>query len=274
MKMSRYTIHIILALVLGTILFYIFMPYFTESFSSTRAEIEIAESNNKLIQRELEKQRAQKEREQNISYLLGDFDPASHERFVLIPREYRLMDTDMYLRVEAYEAYLKMREAAAAEGVSLLIASATRNFDYQKGIWERKWNAGTDLAGEERFRRILEYSAAPGTSRHHWGTEIDINDANPEYFDSPKGVIEYQWLEQNAHRFGFCQTYTEKNLSRITGYEEEKWHWSYLPLSRGFTRDYRKHVTADDIKGFLGDEYAEDQNLIGKYVLGIDPECI
>lgn len=234
---------------------------------------------NELI---LEQKRIQKEAEKKI-YLTGRFDPAQREDFVLIPSKYTTNQSKMYLRKETLDAFLKMREAADKDEIELKIASATRNFDYQKNIWNNKWNGITLVDGKnlaesvpneiERFKKILEYSAVSGASRHHWGTDIDINDANVSYFENEKGEKEYQWLAKNAYQFGFCQPYNLKGANRPNGYNEEKWHWSYLPLARNFMQEYKNLITNKDIKGFDGDQYVSSLNLTNNYVLSINPEC-
>ena len=231
----------------------------------------------------LEQERAQKEAEEKI-YLLGKFDPALREDFRLVGEEFNIGEHKMYLRKEALVAFLNMAEAAAKDSVELKITSATRNFDYQRNLWNNKWTGVTlveskDLSksiplGLERFKKILEYSAAPGTSRHHWGTEIDINSITPKFFETEKGEMVYEWLQANAPRFGFCQTYNLKGSARGTGYNEEKWHWSYLPLSQTFTQEYKNLIKDTDISGFNGDEYVPSLNLINDYVLAVNPDCI
>jgi LAS superfamily LD-carboxypeptidase LdcB len=226
---------------------------------------------------------AQKKAEQKI-YLMGKFDPSTRENFVSVPEAYNVGGYKMYLRKETLDAFSKMREVAKKDGINLAIASATRNFIYQKNLWNNKWSGftlvdGKDLSksipdGAERFKKILEYSAAPSTSRHHWGSDIDINAATPEYFKTPKGALVYEWLNKNAPLFGFCQPYNAKGPDRPTGYNEEKWHWSYLPISRTLTRDYPDLIDEKDINGFLGEEYVSKLNLINDYVLGINPECL
>ena len=207
------------------------------------------------------------------AYLMGKFDPSAREDFTPVPEAYNVGGYKMYLRIEALDAFSKMREAALLDKIDLKIASAARNFDYQKNLWNNKWNALT-IDGVDRFKKILEYSAVPGTSRHHWGTDIDINAATPEYFRTQKGASVYEWLNKNAPLFGFCQPYNAKGPGRPTGYNEEKWHWSYAPLSRAFTQDYGDLVSEGDINGFLGEEYVPGQDLINEYVLGINPECL
>lgn len=212
------------------------------------------------------------------NYLLGKFDPATHSQFS------RLGDNDArgsakggYLRKEAYEAFIKMSDAARKEGVELIIISATRNFESQKRIWENKWEGRTLVEGKnlttvndpkERARLILLYSSMPSTSRHHWGTDMDLNSLENSFFESGQGLRIYQWLTTHAAEYGFCQPYTSKANGR-TGYEEEKWHWSYLPLSGDFLTEYKKKVTYKDIKGFAGSDIAPSIDVIKNYVLGV-----
>jgi D-alanyl-D-alanine carboxypeptidase len=210
------------------------------------------------------------------NYLLGKFDPAQMSNFVLIPKQYTTDGKIKYLRQETWKAFIEMATAATQDGVTLKIASGTRNFDYQKNLWDGKWEAleKTTSDSEKIFEEILEYSAVPGTSRHHWGTDVDINDADVPYFTTPKGEKVYNWLVKNAASFGFCQTYDLKGATRPTGYNEEKWHWSYVPLSKNFTEEYKNLITPADISGFEGDQYVKDFDLINDYVLDINPECL
>ena len=209
------------------------------------------------------------------NYLLGKFDPATHLQFSKLSDDHaRGSAKGGYLRKETYEAFVKMSDAAKKEGVALTIISATRNFDSQKRIWENKWEGRTLVEGrnlttvkdpKERARLILLYSSMPSTSRHHWGTDMDLNSLENSYFESGEGLKIYQWLTAHASEFGFCQPYTSKDEGR-TGYEEEKWHWSYLPLSGIFLDDYNKKVTYKDIKGFTGSDVAPSIDVIKNYV--------
>jgi LAS superfamily LD-carboxypeptidase LdcB len=172
------------------------------------------------------------------------------------------------------------------------VISALRTFSLQKRIWENKWKGVTPvntdtgeflpktqkaktlvkLTDEERAKRILEVTAMPSTSRHHWGTDIDLNNVNPSYWQTPKGEKEYGWLTKNASKFGFCQVYSSH---RSSGHDEEKWHWSYLPLSRNLTDLFIKQVTNNIVAKsiFLGAGTAETLDPLGKYVAAIDPTC-
>ena len=278
--MSKINLKFILAFFF---LIFISLPIFTSSLLDFEQEKINEENYQKFLQNELAQKEAEKKAEKKI-YLMGKFDPSSRKDFILIPTTYTTNQSKMYLRKETLDAFLKMRDAANLDRIDLKIASATRNFVYQKNIWNNKWIGVTLIDGKnlsksipnslERFKKILEYSAVPGTSRHHFGTDIDINNANPEYFESKLGEETYEWLVKNASVFGFCQPYNQKDSNRPTGYNEEKWHWSYSPLAKTFTEEYKNLIKEEDIKGFLGDENVAGQDLINNYVLGINPDCL
>lgn len=211
-------------------------------------------------------------------YLLGRFEPACDERFVAIDSSYWKGHAGVYyLRKEAYQAFQQMEQKAKEDGVDLFIVSAARNFDQQKEIWENKWSGktlvnGKDLSKEEdlslRTKTILLYSSMPGASRHHWGTDMDLNNLENEYFEKGEGLKVYEWLCEHAPSFGFCQPYTSKENGR-KGYEEEKWHWSYLPLSSDLLKDYKETISYTDISNFEGSEMAELLCIIDDYVEGV-----
>lgn len=198
--------------------------------------------------------------------LMGKFNPSNHDDFISVPQRYA--SKSMYLRKETLEAFKRMSKAAAEDGVDLIIVSGTRNRSRQLEIWNEKWNRfrGSDV---ERAEEILLYSSMPGTSRHHWGTDIDINSVDPDYFKSGRGAKEYDWLSEHAIRFGFFQPYTAKDEKRKEGYREEKWHWSYYPVSNQLLKAYKRMISYDDIKGFPGSGVAEDIRVLDRFVMGI-----
>ncbi|MFN7115682.1 MAG: M15 family metallopeptidase [Saprospiraceae bacterium] len=219
----------------------------------------------------------------NVAYLMGKFDPAKHPAFVKMAPPFA-DNNERYLRKDAYEAFQQMHAAAAKDGVKLTIISATRNFEAQKGIWEAKWTGArlvddqdiskTIADPRQRALKILEYSSMPGSSRHHWGTDIDLNDLNDAHFQSGEGKKVYQWLRAHAHEYGFCQPYSPKGLDRPDGYNEEKWHWSYMPVSKKLTALASQKLKDEMIDGFKGAETAKSIGIVEKYVLGINQECL
>lgn len=219
----------------------------------------------------------------DVQFIMGHFDPAKHPDFVLVDAKYADRQ-GLYLHKETYDAFLKMYEAAKGDGIKLVIRSATRNFNYQKGIWEGKWNGHRKIEKnkdaskaypdpEVRALKILEYSSMPGTSRHHWGTDFDLNAFTNEYFEKGEGLKIYEWLRQNASTYGFCQPYSPKGSERPHGYSEEKWHWSYLPLAQPLTTLARNELRDDMIQGFDGAEIAKKIGIVEKYILGINIDC-
>ncbi len=218
----------------------------------------------------------------STEYLLGKFNPKTDTSFLAIPLTYCSHEA-MYLRKEALHAFIEMADAAKKDGISIKIISATRTFNDQKMVWEAKWNGsrlvnGLNLAQTihdptERAKKILHYSSMPGTSRHHWGTDIDINNLEPAYYNTPYGKKVYAWMKTNAAHFGFCNPYSIKNEYRPNGYEEEKWHWSYMPLSSELLIDYLHEIKPELILGFAGAETALKVNIIAFYVQGINPDC-
>lgn len=219
-------------------------------------------------------------------YLSGRFSPARHQLFVRcrsvgIPTDGRTH----YLRKETAAAFKKLYDAFQKEhpDISLYITSATRNFHYQKAIWQGKFTGKRLVNGKrlpeshpdtyQRTLKILEYSAMPGTSRHHWGTDLDINKLVNSYYETGEGKKIYAWMKDHAAEYGFYEVYT---AGRDGGYNNEKWHWSYLPVSRHFYRDWIEHFgesTAYFSAGnaFGGSQYAD--RCARKYVTEINPLC-
>jgi zinc D-Ala-D-Ala carboxypeptidase len=218
----------------------------------------------------------------DIDLLLGKTNRASNEKLVVINQRYANR-AGMLMHKDAYNAFLDMHKAASADGVSLIIVSAFRDFNHQKRIWENKWNGRQMLSGginttdiddeTQRAREILRFSSMPGTSRHHWGTDIDLNSLNNNYFEKGEGLRVYNWLAVHAHKFGFCQPYTAHGKGRTGGYEEEKWHWSYKPVAELYLRGYSNNVNYDHIIGFDGWENAKSLDVIKNYVFNVNSEC-
>ena len=165
------------------------------------------------------------------------------------------MDIELYgeginLREDAYNAFIDMREAARSEGIEIKVVSSYRSFDRQKAIFERKFQQFTEegLAPIEAIDKIIEYSTIPGTSRHHWGTDIDIIDGNvktdgdvlvPEKFQAggPYAKLE-EWMDTYATSFDFHLVYTDTPGRR--GFKYEPWHYSFAPLSIPMLTQFRK----------------------------------
>lgn len=203
--------------------------------------------------------------------LTGKVNFSKDTRFVKVPSNYCQNGKVIYTRKATCEAFLKMAKKAKQDGISLRIISGCRSFNHQKGIWERKWVSSKFQApnATEKAKKILKYSSMPMTSRHHWGTDIDLNSLNNSYFEKGQGKKIYDWLVKNAPKYGFCQVYTDKKIAGRTGYEMEKWHWSYMPIARELLRDFNKNIDYSDIKGFKGSEQGKKLKVLEFYINGI-----
>jgi len=194
---------------------------------------------------------------------------------------------DYKIRQEANEAFLKMKKAALEEAdINIQIVSSYRSFAHQKRIWTRKYNTFTQqgLTETEAITKIIEYSTIPGTSRHHWGTDIDIIDGNaptpknvllPENFNKNGPYCKLkEWMDQNASAYNFQLVYTNKEGRK--GFFYEPWHFSYAPLSVPYLKKYRKLPVQELLKEekLLGSEhFTEDfvQKYISNHILDINP---
>ncbi|MCF8332462.1 MAG: M15 family metallopeptidase [Bacteroidales bacterium] len=215
------------------------------------------------------------------AHLLGHIKASEDTLFMEIPVPVANRE-GLYIQKEVLKAFRKMRNAAKKDGIHLKIISAYRSFNYQKWIWDSKFD-GRKNSGNRNMRNsypdprkrveaILNYSAMPGTSRHHWGTDIDINSVSTAYFESPQGNKVYEWLTKNAQKHEFCQTYT---AGREDGYNEEHWHWSYIPLAKHYYYNFGKKISYEDISGFKGSKFAKELNVIQRFVINnINTECI
>ena len=203
------------------------------------------------------------------AFVTGRFLPQNNVRFQIVPAH--LCSKSMYLQKEVIAAFQQMKLAAASEEISLRIISGTRNFWEQKAIWERKWNVNIPKFGASanNAREILKYSSMPSSSRHHWGTDIDINNLSPTYFTTGKGLKEVLWLRNNAYKFGFIEVYTPREGGRLSGYEPEAWHWSFQPLSSQYLEFYKQHIQYTDFEGFAGSEWAKELRIIEDFVSAV-----
>eukprot|EP00029_Vermamoeba_vermiformis_P008116 TRINITY_DN3704_c0_g2_i1.p1 TRINITY_DN3704_c0_g2~~TRINITY_DN3704_c0_g2_i1.p1 ORF type:complete len:245 (+),score=22.16 TRINITY_DN3704_c0_g2_i1:57-791(+) len=206
-------------------------------------------------------------------YLLGKFDPNVNDDFQWI--EFMATNYRMRLRNEVASMLKNMYHVFNNEtGISFPLVSATRNFDLQSKIWTDKWNGPYSNIPDpyDRARAILQWSSMPGTSRHHWGTDFDLYSLDNADFNSGKGKVIYDWLKNNAYKFGFCQPYT---AGRTQGYNEERWHWSYCPYSSQFLKDWNYYYS--DVNNFIGNVSYVGREAAGHlapiYVNTINEDC-
>ena len=184
----------------------------------------------------------------------------------------RMCSKPIFLVKEVADAFEALYRAAERDSIRLTLLSGLRTFAAQKRIWEHKYHHKYRYLFDnetQKIKKIMEYSAMPGTSRHHWGSDIDVVSLHNAFFKKGYGQKVFLWLKKNGRRFGFIQVYT---AGRGYGYKEERWHYTYFPLSAIYLKAYKKHISAKDIYGFSGDHLVEKLNIINQYVFGINSE--
>lgn len=207
-----------------------------------------------------------------IAELLGHVNPAQDTAFEALPARMSSR-SGLFMRKEASAAFQRMYDAAKEDGLTLTALSATRPFSHQASIWNRKWNRpqAMGLAPFDRALDILRYSSMPGSSRHHWGTDVDVYSLEPETFDSGEGAQVLAWLREHAGNFGFVEVYTADSLR--PGYQPEAWHWSYLPLAGPYLESINhaaKNGTLPRFEGFEGAELADSLRIVEDFVNGVN----
>ena len=199
------------------------------------------------------------------------------------------------LHSDAVAAVLNLRAAAVQAGIDLAVVSSFRDFDRQAGIWNGKFRGERPLLDrasqpldasklDERAKvdAILLWSALPGASRHHWGSDFDVIDRaafGPDY--RPQLTVEEfaaggpferlnDWLGMNLSRFNFFRPYTTDR----GGVHPEPWHLSYAPVSGPALARLTLDVLYDciDKSELLGREHVLTRlpEIHAKYVMAVD----
>lgn len=209
--------------------------------------------------------------EKNI--LLGKFDYKKDSNFSIVSSKYS--SKTIYLRKEVLQKFDQMYAAALKDGIKLVIISGTRSFNHQKYIWDRKWAKNIlKMDSISAVKEIMKYSSMPSTSRHHWGTDIDLNSLENSYFEKGEGKKIFDWLVANAFKYGFHMTYDNQEETKRTGYKMEKWHWSYMPISKQFLIQFNEYVKCENISSFKGSKFAchPKVDVIKNFVNGINTD--
>lgn len=189
----------------------------------------------------------------------------------VIEAPFGLNDTRIWVHPAVVEPFNALREMAMAEGFDLRIVSGFRDYERQLTIWNAKAAGAKDVldADEERINilalrpaarvfAILLWSAIPGCSRHHWGTDIDIVDvasipaayrvklSPSEYAPSGPFARMHLWIDRQIQRDDACnffRPYPENSAG--VGYEP--WHLSWAPLAQHCQRVLNKDLLLERV---------------------------
>jgi LAS superfamily LD-carboxypeptidase LdcB len=191
------------------------------------------------------------------------------------------------LQPAVLHAFLRLQTAASCAGIDCQIISSYRSFAQQQSIWDRKWQGELPvldaehqplnialLSDEEKMHSILRWSALPGGSRHHWGTDFDVIDrqsVNAHQHGIQLVEAEYakdgicgnlnQWLVTHAHEYRFYRPYAQYH----GGIGCEPWHYSFKPLAQ----DIMQALSLETITSLI-----KDSDIAGKDVILANIEMI
>lgn len=179
-------------------------------------------------------------------------------------------ELDCQLHPETLAAVLDLRARAASFGFDLRIASSFRSFERQLLIWNRKAlglrpvldSQGEPLdirklTGREKVFAILRWSALPGASRHHWGTDLDVYGAAniDPYYHVQLTIAEtdtggpfadfHRWLDAELQQVG-SQFYRPYAVDR-GGVAPEPWHLSYAPLAKNYAHLFTQEMLREQL---------------------------
>lgn len=170
------------------------------------------------------------------------------ERLDAIPSEYLYSDNSPgQIHTQVWSYLRALLDAAKASGITLYIESAYRSFDEQKSLkssYRVTYGAGT----------ANQFSADQGYSEHQLGTTVDfITTGLGGQLEGFQNTTSYQWLLDNAHKYGFVLSYYQGNAYYIF----EPWHWRYVGIKFAtFLHDQNKHFY--DLEQREIDEYLVD----------------
>lgn len=144
-------------------------------------------------------------------------------------------NSDKQLVYEAKEAFEKMANAAKQENYTIRAISAYRSYEYQKNLYD-------SYVEKDGINKADTYSARPGFSEHQTGLVVDIDNGKEDY-NNFESTMEFKWMQENAHKYGFILRYP-KGKEDITGYSYESWHYRYVGNIASFIKN--NNLTLDE----------------------------
>lgn len=123
---------------------------------------------------------------------------------------------------EAKEAFEKLCNDSIKNGTPVYGQSAYRPYEMQEKLYNSAVSyGGVDYADND--------TARPGHSEHQTGLAIDVSSTKSGNMLSFENTSSYEWMMENAHKYGFILRYT-KDKENIHGYINEPWHFRYVGI--------------------------------------------
>ena len=206
-----------------------------------------AEERGKGAEMDPEKKAQLQKDQENGLFLLVNKGPENHldpsyKAEDLEPIKYYAADRNKYtrfMRAEAAEAFHRLVETAAEEGIDIVMTTAYRSYEFQQILWDNY----VAQKGEEEANKT---SARPGESEHQTGLAVDLSTSEIDYRNSSDfaDTAAGRWVAENAHKFGFILRFPEDKTD-ITGYSYEPWHIRYVGLTAA-ADIYEENLTLEE----------------------------
>ena len=152
-----------------------------------------------------------------------------------VPELEYIAGSDHTLDVRVAGKFNEMYDVAYAEGIVLTPYSGYRRYSTQESNYNYLVNqyVGQGYSQQEAEDLAATEILPPGCSEHNLGFAIDIAGTEDSFKDTP----EYEWLCENAYKYGFIERYPE-GTQEITGVIAEPWHWRYI--GRSYAKDMKE----------------------------------
>lgn len=148
------------------------------------------------------------------NYLTEDYIP---ENLQTVNKKYS--SKTLQLVDYAKEAFEELSEAASKENYTVLAMSSYRSYQYQYNLYNR-------YVSTDGVEAADTYSARPGYSEHQTGLAVDVYNGKEDFTNFEK-TKEYNWMQDNAYKFGFILRFPKDKVLE-TGYQYESWHYRYV----------------------------------------------
>ena len=203
--------------------------------------------------------------------MISEIITGSTETHLVLLDKHQAIAENQFIHKQVLQPFIDLQRAAQKAGFDLRIFSGFRSFDRQLLIWNGKASGMRpimdpfgkpiniqNLSSWQKIQAILRWSALPGASRHHWGTDFDIYDAKamPEDYQIQLSPAEVQgngifapmhdWLDDylDSQQTGFYRPYKfDKG-----GIAPERWHLSYRPVADQYAKQLNSEMLCARIK--------------------------
>ena len=203
--------------------------------------------------------------------MISEIITGSTETHLVLLDKHQAIAENQFIHKQVLQPFIDLQRAAQKAGFDLRICSGFRSFDRQLLIWNGKASGMRpimdpfgkpiniqNLSSWQKIQAILRWSALPGASRHHWGTDFDIYDAKamPEDYQIQLSPAEVQgngifapmhdWLDDylDSQQTGFYRPYKfDKG-----GIAPERWHLSYRPVADQYAEQLNSEMLCAKIK--------------------------